>query len=197
MSRDRKYKDRYKKRKRDYDDDDDDRDDDDDDDDKKYRRRYEKSKKDDLWSDAISHLSAFGSDTIRIILKTLVTLGISLAAIPIFIWGPKDYGFPIVAVVLMSLILFFMWSNSGTSEQSELSEQEIDKLKKEIEALKQTLADHEKRLENTEIIESFENRLARKELEKKDQELHSKPILTDDTLASEDSVAGVADSQKH
>ena len=123
------------------------------------------------------------------LLKTITTFGILVAATLGVSFGQNVAFLPYLAVIGGTLAIVLLWRSNNRS-MVQKDHKEIQHLKKKMAQLHRLLEDYDERLGNVEMLESFEERLARKEVSNNSilssrlphkETLSPSPAETDDT----------------
>lgn len=129
-----------------------------------------------FWDSIINRFSTLSLSVIEIILKTILTFAILLCTVigvSIAAFIEVIYYLPLSFVVAATLCLIFIWKNTNRALASENLES-LKTMQKRLNQLYKISQDQEKRLKNIEIVESFEDRLARQQLDREDSNLNEK-----------------------
>jgi len=195
----KKYKEKYRKRRR-YEDDDDD----DDDDDYKYRRREKHTPK----KDWLERILTPGQTTNNLIKTTATGLifGSTVFLMLIYGWlGERIAGsnsfLPAITALSSAAATACVWI-FGRPKSEDVNKAEFNKIKKELLKLNKELdqldlenADLEQRLAAVEMLESFEDKLAKRTLEKQDRGAASGPKPALDSQISSSNSDSSSDSK--
>jgi len=92
---------------------------------------------------------------------------------------------PFVILGVATVAFIFTWRNNSRSQTKE-NNQHIKDLQKQVDQLTTQLEDYNERIGNIEMLETFENRLASKEVEKRHSNLQSKIPLSDSDMKEMD-----------
>jgi hypothetical protein len=122
----------------------------------------------DFWERIFGKFSELVISCIEPVLKTVSTFGIITAATFGLIFADDIRYLPISIVVGSTLAIIFLW-RSGNRTLFTKSQRDIVRLKAEIEGLREELASYDKRIGNIEFLDSFEEKLARREVENREK----------------------------
>ena len=118
-----------------------------------------------VWERFMDKLAEMAVACIDPVLKTVTTFAILIASIFALIFSAQVPYLPHLIVIGVVFAIVGLW-RSGNRVMMKEDHNEILRLKEELKDLHNELSEYDERIGNIEVLESFEDRLAQKELEK-------------------------------
>lgn len=151
-----------------------------------------KNSKNPFFDKLIKCFSDLSLSLVELLTKFFLSFAILISTVIgviICLFSETIFYLPLSFVLCATISIFFIWRNQSYSIATHNLES-LKRQKKRLDSLYKTLEEQETRLKNIEILEPFEERLARQQLDKQeDSALRSSPIHHTTNTPNKQSVA--------